>query len=256
MNSEKPGRPSPGRDLDRPYYQASEGKALLWYCIFGDFPEKPVLAAREAEGLPEGFGCWRIPRDAAAFSAFLEDYFGTLLDADPGLSDAVRNAPEMLRISGEIRDQPDLGYLAAVIGTVNAIGNHGAGILDPQTLTWWTREDWLATFQPFAFHSHAHVVILKSAESGGTHWLHTRGMRKFARPDIGIAGVPGEREGQALEILNRFIDFQALGGVVKDGQAVKMRDIPAGMVCRVGGDLDDPDFNNFHIAIRWPAGAS
>lgn len=161
----------------------------------------------------------------------------------------------MLRISGEIGDRNDLGYLAAVIESVNAIGkNHGAGILDPQTLTWWTVEEWLEAFQPFAFHPHTHVAILKSSEPGNAHWLHTRGMRKFARPDISVSGVPEENEAQALEIINRFIGFQALGGLVQDGQEIKMRDVPPGMVCRVAGDLEDPDFNNFHIAIRWPKG--
>lgn len=39
------------------------------------------------------------------------------------------------------------------------------------------------------------------------------------------------------------------GGVVPDGQPVKMKGIPAGWVCRHAGDPDDPDFDNVHLAI-------
>lgn len=240
-------------DLNRPYFDSPVGKALVWYCIYGDFPEKLVLDGKESKGMPEGVHAWRIPRDSRSFQGFFQDYIGTLLERKPGLAGIVRSAPEMLRISGEVEDQPDLGYLATVIEAVNAIGSsHGAGILDPQTFTWWGVEEWLERFQPFTFRAHSHVGILKSSESDENLWLHTRGMRKFARPDISISDVPEKDEDHAIEIINRFIEYQALGGVVQDGQEIRMRDVPPGMVCRPGGDLEDPDFNNLHIAILWP----
>jgi hypothetical protein len=32
-----------------------------------------------------------------------------------------------------------------------------------------------------------------------------------------------------------------------------MASLPPGGRCRAGGDPDDPDFNNIHVAIEWPA---
>jgi hypothetical protein len=34
-----------------------------------------------------------------------------------------------------------------------------------------------------------------------------------------------------------------------------MADLPPGGACRPRGNHDDPDFNNVHVAIEWPAGA-
>ena len=47
----------------------------------------------------------------------------------------------------------------------------------------------------------------------------------------------------------RLVNMQVQGAVVPEGQAVRMKGIPAGWVCSHRGSLDDPDYNNVHIAI-------
>ena len=93
------------------------------------------------------------------------------------------------------------------------------------------------------------VVILVSEEPDGTERLHTRGMGKFGRPDISVPGVTAaDREGFE-ELCHRFIEFQALGGIIAEGQEIRMGSLPDGYACHHAGDLDDPDFNNVHIRV-------
>ena len=48
------------------------------------------------------------------------------------------------------------------------------------------------------------------------------------------------------------VEFQAFGGIIDEGQEIRMRSLPPGMTCRHRGDVDDPDFNNMHVEIVWP----
>jgi hypothetical protein len=99
-----------------------------------------------------------------------------------------------------------------------------------------------------------HIVILASDDdhAPGRPWIHTRGMRKFARPDIGIWNVPPEYAAHAGQLAQGFADFQALGGIVEDGREIAIEGLPSNVRARHAGSLDDPGFNNVHLAIRWP----
>jgi hypothetical protein len=102
------------------------------------------------------------------------------------------------------------------------------------------------------------VVILTSPEDGGpagTTWFHTRGLRKFGRPDLSVRRVGPRYHAAVTDLCERFIELQALGGVIADGQKVRMKSLPSGGVCRPGGGPDDPDFNNVHVEVRWPESA-
>jgi hypothetical protein len=55
-----------------------------------------------------------------------------------------------------------------------------------------------------------------------------------------------------IELCNRFIEFLAFGGVIDEGQEIRMESLPSGMLCFNGGSKDDPDFNNLQVEIRWP----
>lgn len=51
-------------------------------------------------------------------------------------------------------------------------------------------------------------------------------------------------------MFNRFIEFQAFGGVIEEGIEIRMEGLPSGMTCHHAGDLEDPDFNNVHVEIK------
>lgn len=73
----------------------------------------------------------------------------------------------------------------------------------------------------------------------------------FGRPDLSIHNVPVQYHQAVIDLCNRFIEFQAFGGVIAEGQEIKIWSLPEGMVCHHRGDMDDPDFNNVHVEITW-----
>jgi hypothetical protein len=78
-------------------------------------------------------------------------------------------------------------------------------------------------------------------------------MRKFGRPDISVHKVAPHHRDAVIDLCNRFIELLAFGGSVQDGEEVRLGSLPSGMKCIRSGNEDDPDFNNEHIEIVWPA---
>ena len=129
--------------------------------------------------------------------------------------------------------------------------------MDLQAWTFQTPGDWERTvFAPETPPAGRLVRILISEEdeddpSAGS-WLHTRGLRTFGRPDVSVRGVPAEGMQGALEMVNRFVQMQAAGHRIPEGQPISMQGVPGGMRVAHGGSTDDPAFNNVHFELRWP----
>jgi len=81
--------------------------------------------------------------------------------------------------------------------------------------------------------------------------LRTSLNRKFGRPDLSIHSVPTKYNDAIIDLFERFIELQAFGGIIEDGQPIKMKSLPAGMTWERRGNRDDPDFNNVHVEITW-----
>lgn len=250
-------------DWPRPQFQPGGARPLLFYWVPGAFahldlplssalyrvgppsPERELFLARKAD-------------DPAAFAAALDGAFGRSLEESPqpGFADAVRAAPEYAVLRWELEDAPNLNHLRDAVGLVAWLLDHGGvGVLDWQTLRWWTKEAWLRElFAPAGPvpRRHADVLVSEGGSPGTGRWYHTRGMRKFGRPDLSVHDVPPEHEEAVVDLCNRFIEFQALGAVLPEGEPVRVRGLPEGMTCHHAGHPEDPDFNNTHVEIRWP----
>ena len=96
------------------------------------------------------------------------------------------------------------------------------------------------------------MLILCHDEDDGA-WVRTRGMRKFARPDISIRGVPQIEVERAGALAVRLVELQAQGMRFVDGTALEAEGVPPGLVAHPGGSLEDPQFNNVHVEFPWPA---
>jgi hypothetical protein len=175
----------------------------------------------------------------------------------PGLAEAVQTSNDCLILRGELADQGDLNYLRDTVGLLTFLLDHGGIVIyDPQMFHWWEPGEWKdRIFGPGGPVPRHHVVILTSDEPGDASltWFHTRGMRKFGRPDLSVHRVPPQYREAVIDLCNRFIEFQAFGGVIEDGHEVRMKTLPRGMTCHHAGDLEDPDFNNVHVEITPPA---
>jgi hypothetical protein len=155
-------------------------------------------------------------------------------------------------LAGEVPDPANLDYFRDAVGLVMALlESGGIGVFDPHMFKWWSPEEWRqSAFDPAGPVPRHHVVILTSEDSEpGLKWYHTRGMRKFGRPDLSVHAVTPDIQAGVEDLFNRFIEMLAFGAVVPDGQPIRMASLPQGWRCFHRGTLEDPDFNNTHLEI-------
>jgi hypothetical protein len=248
----------------REHFQPTGAKALVWYQVYGHFSDTIEISRGKyrCNGVPEGVGVGnhtRTGHEEAATSFLKQPFFVAQLHRElPEVAQAVEATPDCTIIRGEVPDSPNADYLRDVVGLVTWFLDNGAvAVLDPQTLTWYDREKWRSrVFEPTGFVPTRHVMVLFSEEKDGADknllWFHTRGMRKFARPDVSVHNVPAQYQGAVIDLLNRLVEAQAFGQVIADGQSITTQSLPPGMTGHHAGNLDDPDFNNTHIEIQWP----
>lgn len=133
----------------------------------------------------------------------------------------------------------------------------GVAVFDPQMFTWWSADEWREhVFAPGRPLPRTHVKILFSEDNEG-EWFHTRGMRKFGRPDLSIHGVPAKYRDAIIDLCNRFIEFQSFGGIIGEDEEIRIASLPAGMTCKHRGSLDcrfsrsiEPDFHGAQSRLR------
>jgi hypothetical protein len=241
------------------YFTRPKGKSFLFYVIYGDFSADFSISQKKyrTNGLPEGvdlmkFGPQKHPELVKSFIKAGGYVWKNLKRNNPNLASKINDASECFVIKGELADSPNLDYLRDVIGIITyLLDNGGAAVFDTQAFTFYEKEEWTeAMFDPNGSVPTHHVLILSSKEKGAK-WIHTRGMRKFGRPDLGIHGVTPKYENAVMELFNRLIIYQAWGGIIKNKEEVKMKTLPPGMWFENKGNVDDPDFNNKHIEINW-----
>jgi len=239
----------------RTAYEPGGGDAFVFYVLYAGAnvaPSLDVSASRHrTSGLPEGVHLVLRPRSDPAFVA--ADF--ATIGADAAYASAARAELQFL-LAGTVPDPADLGYLRDVVGVATAILEAGATVVfDVQTLRLFTAEEFVRdVFAPDAPSRDVHVDFIRSEDETheGALWLHTRGLRKFGRPDIGIRGVYEDFVDEGAMLLHRFAELGIRGGLVPEGQRVAMAGFPEGYECHHGGSMDDPDFNNVHVEIRAP----
>ncbi|KJK21250.1 hypothetical protein UB46_28305 [Burkholderiaceae bacterium 16] len=247
-------------DWTRDFHQVCDNRAFLFYVVFGANAGNLRLSRSQyrCDGVPDGlellaYGPGRHPE---VLDSFRDGYLWEALQArQPALAETIAAQTECVVLRGTFADEATLNYFRNTIGLLTCMLDcGGVAIYDPQSFTWWSRSDWKTkVFEPGLPQPGEHVVILVSDEEDGTQWFHTRGMRKFGRPDLSLHSVPAGYREAVVDLFNRFIDLHAYGGVIAEGQEIHMRTLPEGMICVHGGDEDDPDFNNVHVEIMWPS---
>jgi hypothetical protein len=229
----------------------------LFYVVYGKFGNLPGLSSSHyrSAGLPAGLDLchYDTEHNPRVLAGFLEGYvWDELRSRDPALASRISESKECLVLRGEVEDGETLNYLRDCVGLLTFLLDHGGiAIYDPLMFQWWEPDDWRERiFDPGGPVPRHHVVVLTSDEpEPGLTWYHTRGMRKFGRPELSIHKVPTHYREAVIDLFSRFIELQALGGIIDEGQEIRMRSLPKGMTCHHRGDPDDPDFNNFHVEI-------
>ncbi len=245
----------------RPQWQDSGDEAFLLWFVFGDFgADFQVDAERyRTRGTPPGIDVVRyVNRELAKWDGYpLAGTLGRLLwEEDSRLFEQAKQAGECVMLRGSIEDPGDLDALRDLVGTITALVDRGGvAVVDPQTLSMYGAAEWHRRyFAHDAFNVRDHVLILCSEDErheGRLH-VHTRGLRKFARPDVSVRNVPPDAAATAGEMAERFVAFQSAGGLVEEGREIEIDGMPDGIHVNHAGAEDDPEFNNRHLAMRWP----
>jgi hypothetical protein len=242
---------------ERKYFVAGGGEPMLFYVVYGEIDTSAPLSRSKfrSNGAPRGidvmsYGPNTHPEVPGSFrDGYLWD---ELVANDPERAAMVERCEHCMVLRGTPTDSMTLDYLRDTLGFITYLTDHGGcAVYDPLMLRWWQPSEWKQQlFDPAAAVPRHHTVILVSEEDDPSlKWFHTRGMRKFGRPDISVHNVKAELENGVIELCNRLIELQASGHVVHDGQQIAMDSLPCGGVIWHGGDLDDPDFNNFHLDV-------
>lgn len=238
----------------RPRFEPGGGDAFLFFAIYGKFSDDVQVSGQRyrTAGTPDGIDIRKLNRTQSSEFPFSSGSIEKVLQPyNPALFAEIQSVPECLILQGTIPDPRSLEYLRDTIGLVTCfLDNGGIAIIDPQQFALYDAKTWHEEiFDPQPPNLKKHVIILFSDEPDGSRWYHTRGLRKFGRPDLSMHGVRPEYKSVVIEMFNRFILLQAEGHRIAEGQEIRTASLPSGLICHHGGSVDDPDFNNVHVQI-------
>ncbi len=244
-------------DWSRDLYLPGGGDAFLFYVIYGRIdPSAPLSRSQyRCADIPEGlqvmsYGPSSNPEVVESFrTGYVWDQ---IRKYKTSLAEQITQQDSCVVLRGEFLDPNTLNYFRDTIGFITYCLDHGGiAVYDPLMLEWWSRERWQQrVFDPGKTMPKRHTVVLLSEQDHRLTWVHTRGLRKFGRPDLSIPDVTPELKEGVIDLCNRLIAFQAFGGVIQEGMPIKMPSLPARWRCYHRGHLEDPDFNNVHICIE------
>jgi len=246
----------------RPYWQpGADEDALLQFFVFGKFdPRELVIPARRygSPGLPAGVELKRFQNlELRKWDGYpLSGTLGEIMREEaPEAYEQARIAPDALVVHGQLKDGPGLDYLRDTLGVLAALLDIGGRvILDPQIMGLFDAAAWRERYLvPGGAPPRNHVLILRSDEPDSDRsWVHTRGMRKFGRPDLSFRQIPAHELDRAGVLCEKLVEMQALGTRFAAGQALEVEGMQQSLVAQPGGSLTDPEFNNLHVEFRWP----
>jgi hypothetical protein len=239
----------------RPHYDPSPQGPELFYLIVGEQPEGSTLqlsrGRHHIDRIEESIRISKHRRsdDPAWFDAWFSGHLGAYLDqALREDSEPVRRSNQLTVVRGSFPDQPSLGYLRNTLGVVSAVADAGAlAIFDVYSFTWWRPDEWRSRFvdrSEFRIDEHIFIPVTDEPRHRPGLWTHTRGMRKFGRPDLHIRHLPGpyDTSNPAIRdsgtLLNGIANYLAGGAVVAAGQTMHLPSFDATVAFLA---TDDPE---------------
>lgn len=237
-------------------YQAGGGDAFLFYIVYGKIDVVAQLPGKKyrVDRVPNelDFMVYGPQIHPQTVDSFREGHvWNQLKHNTPGFAARIAAQESCLILRGSFKDPSTLDYLRDTIGLVtHFLDQGGVAVYDPQMLEWWTPRRWRETvFGSPPPVPQQHVAILMSKEETDHEWVHTRGLRKFGRPDLSIPNLTPEIRNEAIELCKHFIHTQSMGALIPEKHEVTPPAFPEKRRCFHRGSFDDPDFNNVHLAI-------
>jgi hypothetical protein len=244
---------------ERMYFKEPYKSPFLFYVLFGTDNISKLAVSKSKHNIDEKPNELEIINYCKSennehknyIEGFCNQHIGIFLkEKNKSLYEKVNFCNNVTVIKGEFKDNHSLNYLKNTIGIIQSIIETDiTAVLDLQIFEWFEPEEWSKKyFEQKSPVVHNHRKILLSDDSD-TIWLHTRGMRKFGRPDISIKKVsPGKKE-LGVEVINRFIEAFAYGLVPDETRKIWIKGMKKGVYGKVSGDYENLDFNNFYFEI-------
>lgn len=241
--------------MKREYYEDIGYKPFIFFIVFGVSGEELEVSRtrHKVDELPEGLDIRTFTREQHGdwIDGWFTGAFETVLrEADAALFERCRQAETCAVLQGSVKNDSTLDYMRNAIDIIQAFVDKGAvGILDPQTITLYTPEDWTERFFDREVNAQNHVKILFSRE-GENYWLHTRGMAEFGRPDIGISDVPEEKTRDYMEIIDQMIYYGGQGLFFERDVRLHTRSGKSFVVHpEFVNDFENEDYNNAYYEV-------
>ncbi len=244
---------------DRKYYQ-SGGKPFLCFIVFNCENDLEVSKSKHrVDEIPSDleFRFYEGEKHATYLEKFFTNSFCNFLRSRGiDIDKHVKPSKSSLVIIGTIQNDTNLNYLRNLIGIIQSLLEKGAtGVIDMSITKWLDPKDWNDIYFKHGKSFPKHHVVIYKTEIDDLRWFGTQGMIKFGRPDICVENVPESDIEMAIELINRFIEFQAFGGIVEEGREVIINGFPEGMFVRHKGTIYEKtgfEFNNDHFVLSWP----
>lgn len=216
----------------RPRHTRTDAVARVDLFCFSAGPLAGLPMSALKYGLPgekamEGLEVHDVPRsaDPAWFDAFRGGALRNVAASQlgPALKDLdAATALHVLQL--EKTDPADLTHLQAAWAVTKWLVDRGVTVvLDAHAQRFWKAEelrDWPAV-RPFALSAEVSVLVEDTPQPDGTYVVHTRGMKKLARPDLVALRVPKEKWDQAGALLRTLALAMAGGVVLRAGETTK-----------------------------------
>lgn len=231
--------PDPGvPPWDRPHYEPGGGDAEVTIFLFSQAPDAaPSLPLRSlAHGVPEtglapGVDVRTVARAEAPewVNGFFSDSLMDLANSHLGWDGRPPVEPTLVHVVRVTAEDPDdLTHLQSAWALTRAFADTGAfAMLDAHAHKWISRAA-LAERPPdgpFSYQDEVSVIFETEPSPEWGHIVHTRGMKKFGRPDLVITAVPPKHGARIGAILNSLGARLAEGAVVEPGDTVKIEGV-------------------------------
>jgi hypothetical protein len=178
----------------RPHFKATEQQTKIFFVCFGKSPLSELPLSRARFGLPEGDGLNHIDvrehlraTSKAWFEGWWSGAFAAVAERDLGPDLALLTTSDVCFSVGlELPDQPDLSPQQSVWGLARWFCERGADVvLDVHAFHFRARQDvYDLDFSGSDVLRDIKLVLEAEPTRDGLHLMHTRGLCKFARPEL------------------------------------------------------------------------
>lgn len=204
----------------RPLYQPSGQRSFLFWVVWLDKPEAELFIDAKRHGFPPGDSAGLdldVVEDAEWLGSFLQ---GPIANMAGFSLEPLGKCPRALLLRGHFPDSAELRALQTGMAFLKAYFDLGAlAAIDLVATRWWQPQEILdlAPDRPFDPHEHISVV----SERGEEHFCNTRGMAKFARPELFVRKVPADRIQEAADTLWGLAKEMAQGKLLNNHPQLK-----------------------------------